>query len=166
MSRLSWTSKKFLEDKVQELLRAVEILGVSPVAQSSIQEYVTLANGVKECFLKVGILEEVGKEGKKPLLRINFANCNVSKVYAAYRFKDLNKKKPTLPRIPKPSIDKQDAIAKGKAKTKDLTSNSKEVFPSLEDCTKYLKHHYGLNYEVVFIQEGYKLDSFTVKSTK
>lgn len=150
MSRLTWTSKKFLEDKVQELLCAVKNLGLT-APQAKINEYVSLTNGVKDCFIKVGILEEAGKEGKAPLLRINFANCNTDKVYAAYSLKAVKKagkvhriiKSKPVVTIPMPKV------------------TTEEFFPSLEDCKKYLKH-LGC-YEVIQIPEGFELETITLK---
>lgn len=53
----SWSSTKFLQSKVQELLEASMKLHNDYATAEEISKYVSLANGVKKCFLQAGILD-------------------------------------------------------------------------------------------------------------
>lgn len=51
-----------------------------------------------------------------------------------------------------------------KTSTETKKVEKKDIFPSIEDCVAFLKHHYGMNYEVILVPNGFTLDSFTVKA--
>ena len=72
----SWSSTKFLQAKKQELLEAASQLHNDYATVEEISKYVSLANGIKKCFLQAGILVKGAKIGKAYLLKIDIFKCN------------------------------------------------------------------------------------------
>lgn len=158
----SWSSTKFLQEKKQELLEAAKQLHNNYATVEEISKYVSLANGVKKCFLQAGILIKGAKVGKAYLLKIDVFKCNEETIRLAYSYKEQHKKS----RISFTKIQKVRAIAAKeglKTSTETKKIKKKDIFPSVEDCVAFLKHHYGMKHEVILVPEGFKLDSFTVK---
>lgn len=158
----SWSSTKFLQEKKQELLEAAKQLHNDYATVEEISKYVSLANGVKKCFLQAGILIKGAKVGKAYLLKIDVFKCNEETIRLAYSYKEQHKKS----RISFTKIQKVRAIAAKeglKTSTETKKIKKKDIFPSVEDCVAFLKHHYGMKHEVILVPEGFKLDSFTVK---
>ena len=159
----SWSSTKFLQEKKQELLEAAKQLHNDYATTEEISKYVSLANGVKKCFLQAGILVKGAKIGKSYLLKIDVFKCNEETVRLAYSYKEQHKEH----RINSVKIQRMKAIAAKeglKTSTEAKKVEKKDIFPSVEDCVTFLKHHYGMKYEVILVPEGFKLDSFTVKT--
>ena len=159
----SWSSTKFLQEKKQELLEAVSQLHNDYATVEEISKYVSLANGVKKCFLQAGILIKGAKVGKTYLLKIDVFKCNEETIRLAYSYKEQHKES----RISSTKIQKMRAIAAKeglKTSTETKKVEKKDIFPSIEDCIAFLKHHYGMKYEVILVPEGFKLNSFTVKA--
>ena len=159
----SWSSTKFLQEKKQELLEAAKQLHNDYATTEEISKYVSLANGVKKCFLQAGILVKGAKVGKSYLLKIDIFKCNEETVRLAYSYKEQHKEH----RIKSVKIQKMKAIAAKeglKTSTETKKVEKKDIFPSVEDCVAFLKHHYGMNYEVILVPNGFTLDSFTVKA--
>lgn len=158
----SWSSTKFLQEKKQELLEASMKLHNDYATVEEISKYVSLANGVKKYFLQAGILIKGAKVGKAYLLKIDVFKCNEETIRLAYSYKEQHKES----RISSTKIQKVRAIAAKeglKTSTETKKIEKKDIFPSVEDCVAFLKHHYGMKYEVILVPEGFKLDSFTVK---
>ena len=159
----SWSSTKFLQEKKQELLEAAKQLHNDYATTEEISKYVSLANGVKKCFLQAGILVKGDKIGKSYLLKIDTFKCNEETIRLAYFYKEQHKES----RISSIKIQKVKAFA-AKEKLKTSTNTKKvekqDIFPSIEDCAAFIKHHYGMKYEVILVPDGFKLDSFTVKA--
>ena len=159
----SWSSTKFLQEKKQELLEAAKQLHNDYATTEEISKYVSLANGVKKCFLQAGILVKGDKIGKSYLLKIDTFKCNEETIRLAYSYKEQHKES----RISSTKIQKIKSLAakeRLKVSTKTKKIEKQDVFPSIEDCVAFLKHHYGMNYEVILVPDGFKLDSFTVKA--
>lgn len=159
----SWSSTKFLQEKKQELLEAASQLHNDYATAEEISKYVSLANGVKKCFLQAGILVKGDKIGKSYLLKIDTFKCNEDNIRLAYLYKEQRKKS----RISSTKIQKIKSLAakeRLKVSTKTKKIEKQDVFPSIEDCVAFLKHHYGMGYEIILIPDGFKLDSFTVKA--
>lgn len=159
----SWSSTKFLQEKKQELLETASQLHNDYATAEEISKYVSLANGVKKCFLQAGILVKGDKIGKSYLLKIDTFKCNEETIRLAYSYKERHKES----RISSTKIQKIKSLAAKeslKVSTKTKKIEKQDVFPSIEDCVAFLKHHYGMSYEVILIPDGFKLDSFTVKA--
>ena len=159
----SWSSTKFLQEKKQELLEAAKQLHNDYATTEEISKYVSLANGVKKCFLQAGILVKGDKIGKSYLLKIDTFKCNEETIRLAYFYKEQHKES----RISSIKIQKVRAFAvkeRLKTSTKTKKVEKQDIFPSIEDCAAFIKHHYGMNYEVILVPDGFKLDSFTVKA--
>lgn len=159
----SWSSTKFLQEKKQELLEAAKQLHNDYATTEEISKYVSLANGVKKCFLQAGILVNGDKIGKSYLLKIDTFKCNEETIRLAYFYKEQHKES----RISSIKIQKVKAFAakeKLKASTKTKKVEKQDIFPSIEDCAAFIKHHYGMKYEVILVPDGFKLDSFIVKA--
>ena len=159
----SWSSTKFLQEKKQELLEAAKQLPNEYATTEEISEYVSLGNGVKKCFLQTGILDKGAKVGKTHLLKIDVFKCNEETIRLAYSYREQHNKS----RIISAKIQRiREIAAKESLKTSVKTEKieKQDVFPSIDDCVAFLKHHYGVTHEVIIIPEGFKLDSFTVKS--
>lgn len=159
----SWSSTKFLQEKKQELLEAAKQLHNDYATTEEISKYVSLANGVKKCFLQAGILVKGDKIGKSYLLKIDTFKCNEETIRLAYFYKEQHKES----RISSIKIQKVKAFAtkeRLKASTKTKKVEKQDIFPSIEDCAAFIKHHYGMKYEVILVPDGFKLDSFTVKA--
>lgn len=159
----SWSSTKFLQEKKQELLEASMKLHNDYATAEEISKYVSLSNGVKKCFLQAGILVKGAKVGKTYLLKIDVFKCNEETIRLAYSYKEQHKES----RISSTKIQKVKAIAAKeglKTSTETKKVEKKDIFPSVEDCVAFLKHHYGMKHEVILVPEGFKLDSFTVKA--
>lgn len=159
----SWSSTKFLQEKKQELLEAAKQLHNDYATIEEISKYVSLANGVKKCFLQAGILVKGNKIGKSYLLKIDTFKCNEETIRLAYLYKEQHKKS----RISSTKIQKVKVFAakeKLKVSTKTKKVEKQDIFPSIEDCAAFIKHHYGMNYEIILVPDGFKLDSFTVKA--
>lgn len=131
---------QFIENKVVELLNAAKNCKKS--TEKEISEYTSLGNNLKKCYLKVGILKEAGKQGRIKLYGFNVFKINVDTVTEAYRYKESlenpSKVTTTVVNVSKPVVN----VVK-------TTKEHKELFPSVEDCKKYLQHLYGANAEVV-----------------
>ena len=158
----SWSSTKFLQEKKQELLEDSMKLHNDYATVEEISKYVSLANGVKKYFLQAGILIKGAKVGKAYLLKIDVFKCNEETIRLAYSYKEQHKES----RISSTKIQKVRAIAAKeglKTSTETKKIEKKDIFPSVEDCVAFLKHHYEMKYEVILVPEGFKLDSFTVK---
>ena len=159
----SWSSTKFLQEKKQELLEAASQLHNDYATAEEISKYVSLANGVKKCFLQAGILVKGDKIGKSYLLKIDTFKCNEETIRLAYFYKEQHKES----RISSTKIQKIKSLAakeRLKVSTKTKKIEKQDVFPSIEDCVAFLKHHYGMSYEVILVPDGFKLDNFTVKA--
>ena len=159
----SWSSTKFLQEKKQELLEAAKQLHNDYATTEEISKYISLANGVKKCFLQAGILVKGAKVGKSYLFKIDVFKCNAETVRLAYSYKEQHKEH----RIKSVKIQRMKAIAAKeglKTSTETKKVEKKDIFPSVEDCVTFLKHHYGMKHEVILVPEGFKLDSFTVKA--
>lgn len=159
----SWSSTKFLQEKKQELLEAAKQLPNEYATTEEISKYVSLGNGVKKGFLQAGILVKGAKVGKTHLLKIDVFKCNEETIRLAYSYREQHNKS----RINSAKIQRIREIAtKESLKTSVKTKKSKndDIFPSIDDCVAFLKHHYGVTHEVIIVPEGFKLDSFTVKS--
>ena len=158
-----WSSTKFLQEKKQELLEAAKQLHNAYATTEEISNYISLTNGVKKCFLQAGILVKGAKIGKAYLLKIDIFKCNEETIRLAYSYKEQHNKS----RINSAKIQKIRALAAKeglKTSTKTTRIKKQEVFPSIEDCVAFLKHYYGMNYEVILVPNGFTLDSFTVKA--
>lgn len=159
----SWSSTKFLQEKKQELLEAAKQLHNDYATTEEISKYVSLSNGVKKCFLQAGILIKGAKVGKTYLLKIDVFKCNEETIRLAYSYKEQHKEH----RINSIKIQRVKTIAAKeglKTSTETKKVEKKDIFPSVEDCVAFLKHHYGMKHEVILVPEGFKLDSFTVKA--
>ena len=159
----SWSSTKFLQEKKQELLEAAKQLHNDYATTEEISKYVSLANGVKKCFLQAGILVKGDKIGKSYLLKIDTFKCNEETIRLAYFYKEQHKES----RISSIKIQKVKAFAakeRLKASTNTKKVEKQDIFPCIEDCAEFIKHHYGMKYEVILVPDGFKLDSFTVKA--
>lgn len=159
----SWSSTKFLQEKKQELLEAAKRLHNDYATTEEISRYVSLTNGVKKCFLQAGILVKGDKIGKSYLLKIDTFKCNEETIRLAYLYKEQHKES----RISSTRIQKIKSLAakeRLKVSTKTKRIEKQDVFPSIEDCVAFLKHHYGMRHEIILIPDGFKLDSFTIKA--
>lgn len=159
----SWSSTQFLQSKVQELLEASMKLHNDFATVEEISQYVSLGNGIKKCFLKAGILIKGAKVGKSCLFKIDVFNCNEEAVRLAYSYKEQHKEH----RINSVKIQRVKAIAAKEGLKASIETKKVEkidIFPSIEDCITFLKHHYGMKHEVILVPDGFKLDSFTVKA--
>ena len=160
------SNQVFLEAKVSELLTAGRKTSFEFVTESEMAQYTTLNNYVKECYVYVGILKEGPKHGKSKTYAINIGKCNTETVQQAYKHKecirhknkDANALTETLNKTAKQLGHNIVATTK-----KTAQSKKEELFPSIEDCKVYLKHHYGVHYEVIFMEEGFELDTYSCK---
>lgn len=158
-------TRAFLEAKVQELMEAAVKLQERFCSSAEIQEHTSLNNNMRECYLKVGILEEGEKVGKSRLYRVNPFNINVANVHRAYTIKATLRKN-------REASDKAAIIARVAERegfTPKVTTTKVEkpkvesIFPTLEDCLSFLKHHYGIHHEVLFVPEGHTLKAYTIE---
>lgn len=177
----NYRSTVFLSTKREELMEAFNHLPEYATIEE-INEYTSLRNGMLKCYLKAGILVPGPKAGKKCSYKLDVWKINDDTIKAAYAFKESNRKLKlnteqvqTFKRLAKKhGFTPLEEVKKDKSLIRETpvepeapeAEEPKETFPSIEDCISYLKHHYSVHHEVIIIQEGFKLDSYTVKSVK
>lgn len=135
--------KDFIAAKTAELIEAAKnVKGFQ--SEDVIQNQTSLGNGLKKYYLQTGILVKGPKQGKKHTYKFDVFSINIAKVTEVYKLKEQDARPKQFIRF----VEK-DPVVKTETSSEPEKKNSIEnLFPSVEDCKKYLQHLYGANAKV------------------
>lgn len=163
----SYFNQDFVDSKLVELLEAAKNLkGFN--TEKEIEKWTSLGNNMKKCYLAVGILVEGEKQGKMHTYKLDAFKITPENIKEAYNKKNLLKGNKELTKrnikwekLCKNGFDKYGNILPDKEEV--THTKTEDLFPSIDDCLKYLQHHYGVDVEVIPVKTGYTVDSYTCK---
>ena len=171
----SYLSEGFIESKVATLIGiARDFIKLKPENGFATEEELkslglSLGNNMKKCYLEVGILIEGPKRGKSLTYKFDGFKLNEETVKAAYakkallkNNKELDKRNAQWDKMCKNGFDKHGNILPDKEEVTPVETETKteDLFPSIEDCLKYLQHHYGMDVEVIPVKRGLTIVSY------